>query len=46
MARGSGDGDFWVSLAEKAFAKLFGTYASMNGGNSEEVWRMINGAPS
>jgi len=46
MARGSSDGDFWVPLAEKAFAKLFGTYASMNGGNSEEVWRLINGAPS
>lgn len=46
MARGSSDGDFWVPLAEKVFAKIFGTYASMNGGASEEVWRMINGAPS
>jgi len=46
MARGSSDNDFWVPLAEKAFAKLYGTYASMNGGDSEETWRMINGAPS
>jgi hypothetical protein len=26
FARGSKDQDFWGSLAEKGFAKLFGTY--------------------
>ena len=46
FARGSRDQDYWVSLAEKAFAKLYGNYGQLIAGDTQEVWRMFTGAPT
>ena len=45
-AKRSDDGDIWMSILEKAFAKINGNYESMGGGWQSESWRILNGAPS
>ena len=35
----------WLSLLEKAFAKVFGGYRYLEGGNACEALRMLTGAP-
>jgi hypothetical protein len=34
FARGSKDQDYWGALAEKGFAKLYGTYSELVGGHT------------
>jgi hypothetical protein len=46
FAKRSGDGDFWMALMEKTFAKLNGNYESIGGGWQTESLRILNGAPS
>lgn len=46
FARRSSDGDFWMGLLEKAFAKVNGNYENIGGGWQPESWRVLNGAPS
>ena len=37
------DAEIWVCLAEKAWAKLYGTYTRMEGGNPAFVWTHLQG---
>jgi hypothetical protein len=46
FSKRSGDGDFWVSLLEKAFAKVNGNYEYIGLGWQSESLRILNGAPS
>jgi hypothetical protein len=46
FSRGSRDKDFWGALAEKGFAKLYGNYAQLVAGDTQEVWRMLAGSPT
>ena len=46
FAFGSGrDGKLWVPMIEKAFAKAYGSYELVNGGNPEEALRDLTGSP-
>ncbi len=44
--RRSSDGDFWMPLLEKAFAKLNGNYEAIGAGWQSESFKILNGAPS
>lgn len=46
FSKRANDGDFWVPLLEKAFAKLNGNYEMIGGGWQSESFRILNGAPS
>ncbi len=39
------NGQMWVSLAEKAFAKVFSCYNSLTAGNAREALAMLTGQP-
>ena len=40
------DGELWVSLYEKAFAKVYGSYAAIEAGSTAAVLETLTGAPS
>jgi calpain-15 len=42
----SNDGELWVCLMEKAWAKLYGTYARMEGGDPAFAAVHLNGSPA
>lgn len=42
----SPDGAFWLSLLEKAFAKLNVNYTNINGGVASEALRLMTGKPA
>ena len=46
FSKQSADGDVWMMLLEKAFAKLMGNYELTNGGWPTEGVNALNGAPS
>ncbi|KAJ7648340.1 cysteine proteinase [Mycena polygramma] len=46
FARSATDGETWVPLLEKAFAKLHGDYASLSGGEACEAIEDLTGAVS
>lgn len=46
FAKRSNDGDFWMSILEKTFAKMMGNYEAIGGGWQAETWRILNGAPT
>lgn len=46
FARPSTDEDNWACLAEKAVAKMFGNYGQLVAGDTQEIWRMLTGAPT
>lgn len=37
--------EYWVSMIEKAYAKLFGSYHSLNGGTIDEAIYVLTGLP-
>ncbi|KAJ7853681.1 hypothetical protein B0H14DRAFT_2757997 [Mycena olivaceomarginata] len=46
FAKSSTEGESWVPLIEKAYAKLHGDYASLEGGNSSEAIEDLTGGIS
>ena len=40
-----GSNSIWLSVIEKAFAKIFGGYKYLDGGSATEALRMLTGAP-
>ncbi len=40
------EGELWVCLMEKAWAKLYGTYARMEGGDPAFAAQHLNGSPA
>ena len=40
-----GSNSIWLSIIEKAFAKIFGGYKYLDGGSAIEALRMLTGAP-
>jgi hypothetical protein len=45
FARCRGATGFWVQIVEKAFAKLYGSYSSLAGGNTAEALHDLTGRP-
>ena len=46
FARSRTDGEMWVSLFEKAFAKAYGSYANIEMGSTARTLETLTGAPS
>ncbi len=44
FSRANGD-ELWVLLMEKAYAKMYGTYATIEGGDPAVALRDLTGAP-
>ena len=40
------DGEIWVMIIEKAWAKVFGSYENIEAGFPSEVLRTLTGAPT
>jgi|LauGreDrversion4_2_1035121.scaffolds.fasta_scaffold107354_3 calpain-15 len=43
--KGESSNNIWVLILEKAWAKVFGNYAAIDGGSPYEVFRYITGCP-
>lgn len=46
FSKSSNDGEIWVLLLEKAWAKIFGSYQRIEGGQAGEALPALTGAPA